>query len=217
MPETTALPDPHEPIEPLTLFPLPTALDQTHSLEHLHFWRGNTLYAAEMWATIPPDNVAPGLAYWRREVLGDGSRVGLSYRQGLEMPHSCNTIACFGGWVSAMPKFQEMGVTVDQTGAPAVRLDPGTHHYLQNCAIPGEESVDEALFGESTMFAAEGDCLYDLGTEGEFAWSHGAHALVAQRLAKHLDAITARIAELHERRRAEGRVIKAAFLTGKPR
>lgn len=57
------------------------------------------------WKTVPNENVIPGLRSWNNDE---------QYFKG----HTCNTIACAGGWLTAMPEFVAMGVKADIYGAP---------------------------------------------------------------------------------------------------
>lgn len=129
----------------------------------------NTKLALKYWLTVPPQNVPPGLCTWNRN----------------PGKHTCGTIACFGGWVPAMPEFAAMGVTADEFGAPKV-------------AGYGPTEVANFLFGEvedargnagaGTLFEMAGDCAYD----GSFDRNvnqydcNGDHALVVHRLESHI-------------------------------
>ena len=64
--------------------------------------------ALRYWATVPDKNVTPGLASFQEFPRGGAEK------------HTCNTIAGFGGWVSAMPEFIAMGVTMGDGGAPSI-------------------------------------------------------------------------------------------------
>lgn len=80
------------------------------------------------WETIPEKNVYPGLEKW------------VEYSTlGIDNKHTCNTIACAGGWLPAMPEFAAMGITLDEDGRPSLPIPyhntPIAHH----------------LFGENTL------------------------------------------------------------------
>ena len=91
----------------------------------------NTKIAMKYWATVPDENVVAGL-----ESFTNDDSVG--------KPFSCNTIACFGGCVPAMPEFAAMGVKITCTGIP----------------IWGDVFGDEvaiALFGDYSLFNWRGN------------------------------------------------------------
>ena len=88
--------------------------------------------AIVMWATIPPENVYPGLDDWRdfsKEIHADKV--------------TCNTIACFGGWCCHWPAFKAQGLKAERDGRPRL-LD-----------LSGS-SVADWLFGDIDMFLPRG-------------------------------------------------------------
>lgn len=129
----------------------------------------NTKLALKYWLTVPAENVVTGLACWK-DSPGE---------------HTCGTIACFGGWVPAMPEFAAMGVVTTPGGAPAM---PG--------GLLGTEVAD-LLFGEvggdrrwchGTLFDMPRDCSYDRDFNYDFARFDRTedHALVTHRLRSHI-------------------------------
>lgn len=99
--------------------------------------RDNILSAKEMWFTVPPKNVDPGLSNWNSN--NDNS------------PPDCNTICCFGGWCAWWPAFMAQGVTVSAGGRPDTRSTATIF-------------ADYALFGERYMFNPRGSHPADLKT-----------------------------------------------------
>ena len=92
--------------------------------------RANAIEARDvMWPSVPPENVEPALAAWRRHGSGKPS---------------CGTVACFGGWCAWWPGFRAQGVRADELGAPT----------FGNSAMPSEASCQ--LFGLSEMFRSRG-------------------------------------------------------------
>lgn len=111
-----------------------------------------------MWPSVPEANVYPKLDYWRRIVaLSD------KY-QAPDSEPTCNTVACFGGWCTWWPAFQEQGIKVSPNGAP--QTQEGDNFLL----------VSRLLFGHDRMFHPRGDHPADgpfMGTD---------HQLVTRRL-----------------------------------
>ena len=124
----------------------------------------NTKIAMKYWATVPDENVVAGLETY----FIDGFD---------ETPFSCNTIACFGGWVPAMPEFAAMGVTAsDSHGVPIFGRSMGS-----------EVAVE--LFNEETLFAPtknsgnfSHNCNYDRTAKRDIS----DHGLVTHRLKEHI-------------------------------
>lgn len=94
--------------------------------------RANAIEARDvMWPSVPEKNVDRDLEDWR---VGESSTVA----------PTCNTIACFGGWVEWYPKFREQipesdlkggfawsGVVALFHGAlPTMRLSDGSQRVL---------------------------------------------------------------------------------------
>jgi len=117
----------------------------------------NTKIARGYWLTVPDENVATNLSFYRAST---GT-------------HTCATVACFGGWVCAMPEFIAMGVQTNKLGLPA------TNNY---CGI----GVSEFLFGDTGLFMSRGFCEYD------DAMKHTAtdHAIVLNRLDMHIASLS---------------------------
>jgi hypothetical protein len=109
------------------------------------------------WATVPPANVSRELASWQHTPAER---------------HTCNTVACAGGWVPAMPEFAALGVTMGPTGKPCIGDMWGWE-------------VAVALFGAGAegMFDARGDGT-DNGTDDDFTAPRVCtdHELVAHRI-----------------------------------
>lgn len=61
------------------------------------------------WKTVPKANVFQCLSWWRSG-------------KDRQSPHTCNTIACAGGWLPAMPEFAAMGVIADWDGSPKLDM-----------------------------------------------------------------------------------------------
>jgi len=119
----------------------------------------NTKIARGYWLTVPDENVARDLSFFR-----DSNRTG---------KHTCKTIACFGGWVCAMPEFIAMGVQASASGIPEIGLKYGSR-------------VSSFLFGDFDLFMARGYCEYDR------AMKHTStdHAIVLNRLDMHIAALS---------------------------
>jgi hypothetical protein len=114
--------------------------------------RDNAIEALEvMWPSVPPENVIEGLNFWRKYSGRDVE------------PVSCGTVACFGGWCAAYPKFSAQGIDFDTEGMPW----KGRAHGCD---------VATYLFGEWRMFARRGVCDVDEGFTGTD------HELVTHRL-----------------------------------
>ena len=111
--------------------------------------------ALRYWATVPDKNVTPGLASFQEFPRGGAEK------------HTCNTVACFGGWVSAMPEFIAMGVTMGDGGAPSIGQKWGWE-------------VAEELFGEGAedMF----DTRSDSSSDGPATEPFTDHELVTYRI-----------------------------------
>lgn len=93
--------------------------------------RDNTLEALNvMWPSVPPENVAKHLGYWRDWAFK-------------EKPH-CGTIACFGGWCAWWPSFRAQGVRADiEDGGPRIPRGYGA-------------VVSKRLFGHYDLFRIRG-------------------------------------------------------------
>ena len=127
----------------------------------------NTKIALRRWLTIPDKNVAPRLDSWR---------VGLKTKE-----YDCGTIACFGGWIPAMPEFAEMGIIHDENCVP---VWPGKTDSPQGLSI--------RLFGVSQwewlgLFSAVGRNKYDPKNCDEIT----SHAVVTHRLKSHIKFLEA--------------------------
>lgn len=97
----------------------------------------NCRIALRYWATVPNKNVARQLAAFRVEKIPSDRN----------LPHGCNTVACFGGWVPAMPEFAAMGV-ISVNGHPNFGKLTGY-------------SVSKSLFGTHELFSPRGTALGD--------------------------------------------------------
>jgi hypothetical protein len=91
-----------------------------------------------MWKTIPPENVSYQLETWR---LDNNSGQP-------DVPPTCNTIACFGGWCAWWPAFRQQGVKSFFDGSPSFRVD------LDNYDMPYK--VSQVLFGDRRLFNPRG-------------------------------------------------------------
>lgn len=109
----------------------------------------NTKTALRYWLTVPKENVAEELSFYK----SDGGQ-----------PHGCGTIACFGGWVPAMPEFAAMGVTFRQ-GFPEYKGHSGC-------------GVAMLLFRNGDLFAPASGL--------ESAVCKDDHEIVAERLEAHI-------------------------------
>lgn len=98
--------------------------------------------ALKMWDTIPEQNVAYKLGYWR----SGGPSLPPRYTE-----PTCGTVACFGGWCAWWPAFREQGVRANDSGAPQICNDKGTE-------VAGYD-VARVLFGHSTLFVPIGAFL----------------------------------------------------------
>ncbi len=94
----------------------------------------NIREAIKMWETVPPENVAPRLGFWR-DGFGDP-------HAGQKKPPTCGTVACFGGWLAWWPAFRAQGVEAWDGGAP----------YLTWASQPWAYMVSRELFGDDDMF-----------------------------------------------------------------
>lgn len=115
----------------------------------------NLRIALWRWESIPPENVYYRLAEWCDE-------------RAVDEP-TCNTVACFGGWVALMPEFKEYGVRVGGVGEP---LMPGVDG--------GVRSVAARLFGSYAMFNARDAHPSDegfIGTDHELVTNRIKHAI----------------------------------------
>jgi len=125
----------------------------------------NIREAIKMWETVPPENVAPGLRFWRHDgALRDSHK---------EAPN-CGTVACFGGWCAWWPAFLAHGIEAWAGGIP--RLGP-----LTSVATSLE------LFGKADMFNARDFNSMDRGMPARAT----DHAIVMNRLKKLLKRATA--------------------------
>lgn len=122
--------------------------------------RANTIDALEnMWPSVPPENVSPGLLRWRADSYGTRFTPGKV---------NCGTVACFGGWCTHWPAFTAQGVLPrDVDGSPmfdAVR-------------------ADRYLFGDDWIFYPRNDHPADPGYyELELDTRITDHELVTRRL-----------------------------------
>ena len=100
--------------------------------------RDNALDALNnMWPSVPPENVYPGLNAWVRDA---------------GQPN-CGTVACFGGWCAWWPAFRDQGVVASaSSGAPTIL---GRHF-----------GVASDLFGNYDLFHPRGEHEADMGFEG---------------------------------------------------
>lgn len=108
--------------------------------EQLETWLKNCRIALRYWKTVPEKNVYPGLERWIKNS---------------KKPHNCNTVACFGGWVAAMPEFKAKGVDVEPCYGD-VRLRRPRMPDLFGASVANE------LFGDDTLFNPTGNCKFDL-------------------------------------------------------
>lgn len=118
----------------------------------------NTKTALRYWLTVPVANVAYNLDTWN--ISGTDA----------EYKHTCGTVACFGGWLSAMPEFEAMGVKAGKYGEPKF---PGAYSTSR---------VADILFGDDALFDArhkyEGGCEKRANTSD--------HEVVTIRLRNHI-------------------------------
>jgi hypothetical protein len=94
----------------------------------------NLKIALWRWRSIPDENIVSNLMNWQE----------FDPRLRATQIPTCNTIACFGGWVALMPEFREMGVKVSEGGSPYMRRG-GHVVYFDWC-------VADHLFGDSRLF-----------------------------------------------------------------
>ena len=136
----------------------------------------NAKLAMKYWLTVPPQNVPPDLCAW-------------NYSPG---KHTCWTIACFGGWVPAMPEFAAMGVTADEFGAPKL---PGTSSVSEVANILFGEVQDDLGAGfRGHLFEMASDCAYDWDFDHDFDQFDRTedHKLVVHRLESHIKYLESR-------------------------
>ena len=106
------------------------------------------------WKTVPRGNVIPNLKKWRSRLTST--------------KHTCGTIACFGGWLPAMPEFATMGVKSSKfDGAPYIGDDEYSRIHF------GTDNLADHLFGNHQMFNP--------------AQTGGEHQTVTKRLEKQID------------------------------
>lgn len=137
----------------------------------------NTKIALRYWLTIPDENVVKNLNDYKTYYDLEGS---------VSIKHDCNTIACFGGWIPAMPEFAAMGVTFNEySGLPILEKLCGYN-------VAGE------LFGERTIFCpTKVFCANVFGTSFNCKYDHTAkpgisdHKLVTHRLKEHIKRLEA--------------------------
>ena len=94
----------------------------------------NTEAAISFWATVPPETVITDLKSFR-ECMHD-----------VEAP-SCDSMACFGGWLPYAEHFANLGLVRDDYGAPQLTHQP-------NLSLSG---VSFALFGCELLFEPRAD------------------------------------------------------------
>lgn len=119
-----------------------TQLQRNNALEALYI----------MMPTIPPEDIAPNLVYWRKKSFIGG--VG------------CGTPACFGGFCAVYPLFYEQGVREYINGMPT-----DTRQIKQG------DDIAEMLFGCDSMFNLRGYCGFDY-----ISVKQSDHALICNRL-----------------------------------
>jgi hypothetical protein len=132
----------------------------------------NVEIAQFYWKTIPEKNVFERLAGY---LVGEHKMDRRERRFAVKKAHNCGTVACFGGWVPAMPEFAAMGVRAVEDGMPYFKLKNGNE--LLGGHVAGH------LFGSNCLFYSRGECKHD----GLYRGSD--HALVTRRLEKHLSEL----------------------------
>ncbi len=117
--------------------------------------RKNVEIFLKRWAEVPPKNVISSLHTFRGE------------EQPETAPHTCDTLACAGGWIPAMPEFAAMGVKVGWNGQPT----------MSSCA--DYRDVANELFGNADIFEMRGSIF--VGFDEEKYMSHTDHDIVRFR------------------------------------
>ena len=126
--------------------------------------RANALEALNvMWPSVPVDNVAPALRFWRDDHSCYGPN-GSPHRGA-----DCGTVACFGGWCALYPKFRDQGVTDSCSGAPMV---------VEGGRVVGAAAVAHFLFGDASLF----EPINASGQHSPHTTRAGSHAIVTKRL-----------------------------------
>jgi len=116
----------------------------------------NTEAAISAWATVPPETVVRNLK---------------AFRQGFRKydAPSCQSPACFGGWLPYFDHFAKLGVISDEGGSPIFAGHPELFGHR----------VSSVLFGSPMLFNQRGALDTDSkdGTD---------HEIVMTRLLSHL-------------------------------
>ena len=112
----------------------------------------NTEAAIEFWATVPENSVSRKLENYREGLYSGGAP-------------SCDSPACFGGWLSFSQYFAALGVVSYASGRPMIR------DRILNVA-----QVSLELFGRDSLFDPRKESSKD-GTD---------HEVVAARLSAQL-------------------------------
>jgi len=84
------------------------------------------------WETIPDENISVDLTNFRED----------SYPR--NTPATCNTIACAGGWLPAMPEFAALGISWAASGSPNIETE--------DSKISSWRTLAYLLFGSHTIF-----------------------------------------------------------------
>lgn len=95
----------------------------------------NLIEAVNFMADLPENTLMPGLTRWRNHPNTCGTP-------------SCNSPACFGGWLPYAPYFKKLGVKRGKLGHAPIYQGRGGF------------TVAKELFGTSWMFAPTG-CFFD--------------------------------------------------------
>ena len=109
----------------------------------------NTEAAIEFWSTVPAESV--NLSEFRADLCTDD-------------PPSCDSPACFGGWLPYSAYFAALSVIANEAGYPDF-----------SGALMSTAEVSLALFGHSYMFSSRGND--ECGTD---------HEVITARLRAHL-------------------------------
>lgn len=127
------------------------------------FHKKNRKTFLKYWVTIPVENVSPNLAVWSKDESREEFLTYSTPYPKVVGPHTCKTIACAGGWLSAMPEFVELGVTFNGMGAPQILPKYRTPSKVA-AYLFGDENLFDAMFGMCTSEAAHTEVIHRFST-----------------------------------------------------
>jgi hypothetical protein len=131
--------------------------------------RANTLDALNnMWPSVPYENVAEKLMYWR------------TWKEFGNVP-DCGSVACFGGWCAWWPAFRAQGVIMGAYGSPRLKNEQDYNNYDDYDHEIDTRHICMKLFGVMALFNARDYFIADRNFKGTD------HELVLHRLQWVLD------------------------------